>query len=126
MDDRSVMNWVYWLTNRPIYVYMCFEYPIYSSIGNRFSRCARAPSLRANVDVCGLLLDWFWQTFLVGRVDEEGVGLVETAFRCLAAAVYMVQPGAMYRDLGGSISKIARERGVCVCVCVFVLYCRYF
>lgn len=51
------------------------------------------------------------ETFLVGRVDEEGVGLVETAFRCLAAAVYMVQPGAMYRDLGGSISKIARERG---------------
>lgn len=51
------------------------------------------------------------QTFLVGKVDEEGAALVETAYRCLASAVDMVQPGAMYRDLGGSIGKIARERG---------------
>ncbi|CAM9890993.1 unnamed protein product [Ascophyllum nodosum] len=53
------------------------------------------------------------ETFLVGRVDEEGTGLVETAFRCLATAVEMVQPGAMYRDLGGRIGKAARERGEC-------------
>lgn len=51
------------------------------------------------------------KTFLAGRVDEEGTDLVETAFRCLAAAVAMVQPGAMYRDLGGKIGKVARERG---------------
>ncbi|CAN0598910.1 unnamed protein product, partial [Laminaria digitata] len=51
------------------------------------------------------------QTFLVGNVDEEGQDLVETAFRCLTAAVNMVQPGAMYRDLGASIGKIARDRG---------------
>lgn len=48
---------------------------------------------------------------MVGKVDEEGAALVETAYRCLASAVDMVQPGAMYRDLGGSIGKIARERG---------------
>ena len=51
------------------------------------------------------------QTFMVGKVDERGEELVETAYRCLAAAVDMVQPGAMYRDLGASIGKIARERG---------------
>lgn len=51
------------------------------------------------------------QTFLVGKVDEEGVELVETAFRCLAAGVEMVQPGTMYRELGASIGKVARERG---------------
>ena len=44
-------------------------------------------------------------------MDEEGAGLVETAFSCLSAAVAMVQPGAMYRDLGSSIGKIARDRG---------------
>lgn len=51
------------------------------------------------------------QTFLVGKVDERGVELVETAYQCLAAAVDMVQPGGMYRDLGARIGKIARERG---------------
>lgn len=44
-------------------------------------------------------------------MDEDGVGLVETAFRCLAVAIDMVQPGAMYRDIGNRITKIARERG---------------
>lgn len=50
---------------------------------------------------------------MVGKVDEAGAGLVETAFRCLSAAVGMVQPGCMYRDLGASIGKIARENGQC-------------
>lgn len=48
---------------------------------------------------------------MVGKVDEESAGLVETAFKCLSAAIDMVQPGAMYRDLGASIGKIARENG---------------
>ncbi|CBN77637.1 conserved unknown protein [Ectocarpus siliculosus] len=51
------------------------------------------------------------ETFMVGKVDEESAGLVETAYRCLSAAVDMVQPGAMYRDLGARIGKIARENG---------------
>lgn len=48
---------------------------------------------------------------MVGNVDERGAELIETAFRCLSAAVDMVQPGAMYRDLGATIGKIAREKG---------------
>jgi methionyl aminopeptidase len=49
------------------------------------------------------------ETFLVGSVDAAGVGLVETAFNCLAAAVDMVKPGTMYRDLGATIGRVARE-----------------
>lgn len=51
------------------------------------------------------------QTFMVGNVDEEGKALVETAFRCLAAGIDLVEPGAMYREIGAAIGKVARERG---------------
>lgn len=51
------------------------------------------------------------QTFLVGNVDQEGTDLVEIAFLCLSAAIDLVQPRAMYRDLGNAIGRVARERG---------------
>ncbi|CAM9502796.1 unnamed protein product, partial [Phaeothamnion confervicola] len=51
------------------------------------------------------------ETFLVGTVDERGCHLVETAFACLQAALGMVRPGTMYRDLGATIERVARDRG---------------
>lgn len=47
------------------------------------------------------------ETFLVGSVDDDGRRLVQTAFECLAAALAMVKPGTLYRDLGTAIHKVA-------------------
>jgi methionyl aminopeptidase len=49
------------------------------------------------------------ETFCVGNVDDEGRKLVKTAFDCLAAAIDMVKPGTLYRDLGTKIHKVAKE-----------------
>lgn len=54
------------------------------------------------------------ETFLVGNVDAEGTELVRNAFSCLATAVDMVKPGAMFRDLGANISKTAASSGFSV------------
>lgn len=51
------------------------------------------------------------ETFFVGAVDEEGQRLVETSFECLAAAVRMVKPGTLYRDLGAVIERTAKTNG---------------
>jgi len=50
------------------------------------------------------------ETFLVGNVDEDAKRLVETSFNCLAAAVDMVKPGTLYRDLGTAIHKTASKK----------------
>jgi methionyl aminopeptidase len=47
------------------------------------------------------------ETFCVGKVDADGQKLVQTAFECLAAALAMVKPGTLYRDLGTAIHKVA-------------------
>jgi len=47
------------------------------------------------------------ETFCVGNVDDEGRKLVKTAFKCLGAALEMVKPGTLYRDLGSAIHKEA-------------------
>jgi methionyl aminopeptidase len=47
------------------------------------------------------------ETFCVGKVDPEGRQLVQTAFECLSAALDMVRPGTLYRDLGTTIHKVA-------------------
>lgn len=46
------------------------------------------------------------QTFFVGNVDEDGRRLVKCAFDCLSAAVAMVRPDTMYRDVGNTITKV--------------------
>lgn len=47
------------------------------------------------------------ETFCVGNVDADGRRVVRTAFECLAAAMDMVKPGTLYRDLGTTIHKVA-------------------
>ncbi|DAZ97026.1 TPA: hypothetical protein N0F65_012895 [Lagenidium giganteum] len=53
-------------------------------------------------------------TFLVGKVDDDGVRLVKNAFECLQSAVAMVRPGTMYRELGKQISATAASQGFSV------------
>lgn len=50
------------------------------------------------------------ETFLVGNVDDDGKRLVETSFKCLAAALDKVKPGTLYRDLGTAIHKVASKK----------------
>ena len=47
------------------------------------------------------------ETFCVGSVDEEGRRLVQTSFECLAAALAIVRPGTLYRELGTAIQRVA-------------------
>nr|CCA21630.1 methionine aminopeptidase putative [Albugo laibachii Nc14] len=54
------------------------------------------------------------ETFLVGDVDAEGIRLVKTAFDCLQAAVSLVKPGTMYRELGKRIASVASTQGFSV------------
>ena len=49
------------------------------------------------------------ETFCVGNVDADGQRVVRTAFDCLAAALELVKPGTLYRDLGTVIERVARS-----------------
>jgi methionyl aminopeptidase len=49
------------------------------------------------------------ETYLVGNVDDDGKRLVKTAFDCLAAALELVKPGTLYRDLGTVIERVAKS-----------------
>lgn len=49
------------------------------------------------------------ETYMVGKVDGDGVRLVETAFECLKRAMSLVKPGTLYRDLGNAIDKSAKK-----------------
>ena len=48
------------------------------------------------------------ETFCVGNVDADGQRLVQTSFECLSAALSMVKPGTLYRDLGTTIEQVAK------------------
>jgi methionyl aminopeptidase len=50
------------------------------------------------------------ETFLVGNVDDDGRRLVKTAFDCLTAAMALVKPGTLYRDLGTVIERTAKAQ----------------
>jgi methionyl aminopeptidase len=47
------------------------------------------------------------ETFCVGNVDDDGQRLVKTSFDCFAAALALVKPGTLYRDLGTAIHKVS-------------------
>lgn len=54
------------------------------------------------------------ETFCVGEVDDEGKKLVKTAFHCLQAALKLVKPGTLYRELETAIHKTASGAGCSV------------
>lgn len=49
------------------------------------------------------------ETFCVGNVDDDGRRVVKTSFECLQSALELVKPGALYRDLGNTIEKVAKK-----------------
>ena len=49
------------------------------------------------------------ETFCVGNVDSDGRRVVQTSFECLQAAMELVKPGTLYRDLGNTIEKVAKQ-----------------
>jgi methionyl aminopeptidase len=54
------------------------------------------------------------ETFLVGDVDEAGKLLVQTTYEALEAAIAIVKPGAMYREVGEVISRVVKKKGFSV------------
>jgi methionyl aminopeptidase len=56
------------------------------------------------------------ETLCIGNVDDEGRRVVRTAFECLQAAVAMVRPGTLYRDLGGTIERVAKQNRFVMCL----------
>jgi len=49
------------------------------------------------------------ETFLVGGVAQDSVRLVQCAYEALAAAIDLVRPGALYRDIGEAINVVTRK-----------------
>jgi methionyl aminopeptidase len=50
-------------------------------------------------------------TFFCGKVDDESARLVEATRAALAAAIKIVRPGTMYRDLGKEIAGVVDKAG---------------
>lgn len=48
------------------------------------------------------------ETFFVGQVDADSRRLVECAYNCLSAAIALVKPGTLYRDVGNAINQVAK------------------
>jgi methionyl aminopeptidase len=73
-------------------------------------------------DICNVDVTTFYkgvhadvnETFLIGNVASEHVHLVTTAHECLNAAIESVRPGALYRDVGNIINKVASKAGCSV------------
>ncbi len=51
------------------------------------------------------------ETYLIGKVDEKSLNLVQTSYECLREAIKMCRPGTMYRELGNIIHDVAVKRG---------------
>jgi len=54
------------------------------------------------------------EMFLIGSVDEAGKLLVQTAHDALNAAIAIVKPGTMYREVGEVISRVVHKKGFSV------------
>lgn len=50
------------------------------------------------------------ETYYIGKADQDPdtVRVVETARDCLAESIKLVKPGALFRDYGNTIEKIAK------------------
>ncbi len=49
------------------------------------------------------------ETFFVGNVNEDSVRVVQCAYECLQAAINIVRPGVLYRQIGEQINTIAKK-----------------
>jgi methionyl aminopeptidase len=55
------------------------------------------------------------ETFFVGSVDSNSRRLVECAYYSLAAAIALVRPGVLYRDIGDAIAKVSKKYKCSIC-----------
>jgi len=49
------------------------------------------------------------ETFFVGNVNADSVRVVQCAYECLQAAINIVKPGVLYRQIGEQINTIAKK-----------------
>ena len=54
------------------------------------------------------------ETWLIGDVDPAGKLLVETAYDSLSAAIQIVKPGCLYREIGNVIQQVAAKNNFSV------------
>jgi len=54
------------------------------------------------------------EMFLVGNVNDSGKLLVQTTYEALEAAIAIVKPGVMYREVGDIISRVVHKKGFSV------------
>jgi methionyl aminopeptidase len=50
-------------------------------------------------------------TYPVGKIDEESAKLIATTKEAMEAAIALVKPGALYRDVGNKIESIVKPAG---------------
>lgn len=70
-----------------------------------------------NVDVTSIVDGWYGdqsETFLVGDVSDEGLGVVQAAFDCLYLGIDAIRPGGRVADIGRAIVKHAQGLGYSV------------
>mmetsp|Transcript_47860 Transcript_47860/g.94803 ORF Transcript_47860/g.94803 Transcript_47860/m.94803 type:complete len:400 (+) Transcript_47860:36-1235(+) len=97
--------------------YHCFPKSVCTSVNEVI--CHGIPDLRplqdgdiVNIDI-SVYKDGFHadlnETFLVGKsVSDDSVRLVKCAYEALGAAIALVKPGTLYRDLGEAINVVTK------------------
>jgi len=50
-------------------------------------------------------------TYPVGKIDEDSARLIATTKEAMEAAIALVKPGALYRDIGNKIESIVKPEG---------------
>lgn len=90
--------------------------------------CHGIPDMRPleEGDICNIDISVYYngyhgdlnETFFVGQCDEPSVRLVKAAYESLGAAIAMVRPGSLYRDLGHAINSVT-SRAKCSIVTTY-------
>jgi methionine aminopeptidase len=50
-------------------------------------------------------------TYPVGKIDEDTARLIATTKESMEAAIALVKPGALYREIGNKIESIVKPQG---------------
>jgi methionyl aminopeptidase len=70
-----------------------------------------------NVDITSIVEGWYGdqsETFLVGEVSNEAIGVTQAAFDCLYLGIEAIRPGGYVADIGRAIVKHAQGLGYSV------------
>ena len=72
------------------------------------------PGEIVNIDLTTIVRGWLGdqsETFLIGEVDEETLGVVQSAIDCLYLAIDAITPSCRIAEIGKAITKEADSRG---------------